>query len=171
MSEAPFIPEWHRLPHDAAGFFGLAAGFERRDLKRRYNEFIRQFKPEKFPQEFQRIRAAYEQLDLGLRSFELDLFSALQQHHDEDADYAARKGRTDSLRLWAIGQTEAVRRSLTLFAVPRLATEGVKDFDESEHETYSEEEPNALLPEEVPVFLGAMRELFPQHYAMVFLEW
>jgi hypothetical protein len=58
-------------------------------------------------------------------SFELDLFSALQQHHDEDADYAARKGRTDSLRLWAIGQTEAVRRSLTLFAVPRLATEGV----------------------------------------------
>ena len=39
----------------------------------------------------------------------------------------------------------------------------MKDFDESEHETYSEEQPNALLPEEVPRFLGAMRELFPQH--------
>ena len=38
--------------------------------------------------------------------FELDLFSALQQHHDEDADYARRKGRTDSVRLWAVGQAE-----------------------------------------------------------------
>lgn len=58
-------------------------------------------------------------------SFELDLFSALQQHHDEDADYARRKGRTDSVRLWAVGQAEAVRRSLTLFAQPRLASQGV----------------------------------------------
>jgi len=58
-------------------------------------------------------------------SFELDLFSALQQHHDEDADYLQRKGRTDSVRLWAVGQAEAVRRSLTLFAQPRLASQGV----------------------------------------------
>jgi hypothetical protein len=58
-------------------------------------------------------------------SFELDLFSALQQHHDEDADYLQRKGRTDSVRLWAVGQAEAVRRSLTLFAQPRLASQGL----------------------------------------------
>ena len=57
--------------------------------------------------------------------FELDLFSALQQHHDEDADYARRKGRTDSVRLWAVGQAEAVRRSSDLFARPGFATEGV----------------------------------------------
>jgi len=37
-------------------------------------------------------------------SFELDLFSTLQQHHDEDADYLQRKGRTDSVRLWAVGR-------------------------------------------------------------------
>lgn len=49
-------------------------------------------------------------------SFELDLFSALQQHWDEDADYAKRKPRTDSVKLWAIGQAEAVRRSVSLFA-------------------------------------------------------
>jgi integrase len=61
---------------------------------------------------------------------------------------------------------QAAKRELGL---GRLATDGVKDFDESEHETYSEEQPNALLPEEVPVFLDAMRALFPQHYAMVFL--
>lgn len=57
-------------------------------------------------------------------SFELDLFSALQQHHDEDADYQQRKGRTDSVKLWAVGQAEAVRRSLTLFQQPRLAAQG-----------------------------------------------
>ena len=58
-------------------------------------------------------------------SFELDLFSSLQQHHDEDADYAARKGRTDSLRLWAVGQAEAVQRSLSLFARPAFASQGI----------------------------------------------
>ena len=49
-----------------------------------------------------------------------------------------------------------------------LATDGVEDFDLSEHSTYSEEEPNALLPEEVTTFLGTMRELYPQHFAMTF---
>lgn len=58
-------------------------------------------------------------------SFELDLFSALQQHHDEDADYVARKGRTDSVRLWAVGQAEAVQRSLGLFAQPELGMQGI----------------------------------------------
>ncbi len=57
--------------------------------------------------------------------FELDLFSALQQHHDEDGDYTARKGRTDSVRFWAVGQAEAVARSTDLFARPGFGTEGV----------------------------------------------
>lgn len=54
-------------------------------------------------------------------SFELDLFSTLSQHHDEDQDYAQRKGRTDSVRLWAVGQAMAVNRALTLYATPRGA--------------------------------------------------
>ncbi len=58
-------------------------------------------------------------------AFELDLFSALQQHHDEDAEYARRKGRTDSVRLWAVGQAAAVQRSLSLFTNASLATEGI----------------------------------------------
>lgn len=57
--------------------------------------------------------------------FELDLFSALQQHHDEDTDYRQRKGRTASVRLWAVGQAEAVRRSADLFARPGFGTEGI----------------------------------------------
>lgn len=58
-------------------------------------------------------------------SFELDLFSALQQHHDEDADYIARKGRTDSVRLWAVGQAEAVARATDLFARPAYGMQGL----------------------------------------------
>jgi len=58
-------------------------------------------------------------------AFELDLFSALQQHHDEDADYAARKGKTDSVRLWAVGQAEAVARSTDLFARPGFGSLGI----------------------------------------------
>ena len=58
-------------------------------------------------------------------SFELDLFSALQQHHDEDADYVRRKRRTDSLQLWAVGQAEAVARATDLFARPRYGMRGM----------------------------------------------
>lgn len=58
-------------------------------------------------------------------SFEVDLFSALQQHHLEDADYVSRKGRTNNVKLWAIGQAAAVSRATTLFANVKLGQEGV----------------------------------------------
>ena len=58
-------------------------------------------------------------------SFELDLFSALNQHYDIDADYVQRKGRPDNVRLWAVGQAEAVRRSTDLFARPDYASYGI----------------------------------------------
>ncbi|NBB52109.1 hypothetical protein GVN24_27890 [Rhizobium sp. CRIBSB] len=58
-------------------------------------------------------------------SFELDLFNAFQQHHDIDADYAARKGVTGGTRLWALGQAVALERSLALFAEPRLGQDGI----------------------------------------------
>ncbi len=57
-------------------------------------------------------------------SFELDLFSALQQHHDIDDDYMRRKERPDSVRFWAVGQAESVRRATSLFAQPRFGMEG-----------------------------------------------
>lgn len=58
-------------------------------------------------------------------SFEMDLFSALQQHWTEDADYAQRKGKTNSVRNWAVGQAEAVKRSLALFSQAEFAQDGV----------------------------------------------
>lgn len=59
-------------------------------------------------------------------SFELDLFTTLQQHHDEDADYVQRKGgKSNSMRMWAVGQAEAVKRSLELFSQPTRAVDGL----------------------------------------------
>ena len=63
----PSGPNWSLLPHNPIAFFELPKNFERKMLKRKYNQYIRQFKPEKFPAEFQRIRAAYELLDGQLR--------------------------------------------------------------------------------------------------------
>jgi integrase len=53
--------------------------------------------------------------------------------------------------------------------LPRNPVMGVKDFDTSLHATYTEEEPNALTPDEVPLFLAEMRRRYPQHFAFVAL--
>lgn len=58
-------------------------------------------------------------------SFELDLFSSLQQHHNEDADYAARKRRSDNVQIWAVGQAMALKRSLDLYTSAKRGTEGI----------------------------------------------
>ncbi len=58
-------------------------------------------------------------------SFELDLFSTLQQHWNEDADYAQRKGRASNVKMWAVGQAEALNRALSLYQAPSLGQEGV----------------------------------------------
>jgi hypothetical protein len=58
-------------------------------------------------------------------SFELDLFSTLQQHHNEDPDYFQRKGRPNAVKMWAVGQAMALERSLSLFASPQRGTEGI----------------------------------------------
>jgi hypothetical protein len=62
-------------------------------------------------------------------AFELDLFSSLQAHHQEDGDYSWRKfgvanARTDHVQMWAVGQATALERSLQLFQSKR-GTEGM----------------------------------------------
>ncbi|MEM7517471.1 MAG: hypothetical protein AAF368_11190, partial [Planctomycetota bacterium] len=65
-------PNWSLLPGRAMQFFGLEAGYDKKDLKRAYNRWIRRFKPEQFPEEFQRIRAGYERLEEALRFGSID---------------------------------------------------------------------------------------------------
>ena len=59
--------DWHLLQRNPRAFFGLSPSFDRKELKRAYNVWLKRFKPEQHPQEFQRIRAAYELLDSQLR--------------------------------------------------------------------------------------------------------
>jgi len=61
---------------------------------------------------------------------------------------------------------KAAKRKFSLSALP---TDDIDDFNTDDHVTYTEEEPNALHPNQVPLFLERLRELHPQHYAMAFL--
>src|SRR5690606_13544955 len=61
---------------------------------------------------------------------------------------------------------KAAARELEL---PRALHEQVRDFDVSDHVTYSAEAPQSLSPEQVAEFLALVRVHFPQHYAMTFL--
>jgi hypothetical protein len=56
-------PDWELLARDPLAFFALDAGYERDDLRRAYGKWIRRFRPETHPAEFQRLRAAYEKLE------------------------------------------------------------------------------------------------------------
>lgn len=58
-------------------------------------------------------------------SFELDLFTTLQQHYTVDQDYRDRgKNLAAGTQVWATGQAMALERSLSLFVSAR-GTEGV----------------------------------------------
>lgn len=99
MDKNDFAVDWSLLPHSPQAFFGVEDGFDRRDLKRKYNRLIRRFKPEKSPAEFQKIRAAYEILDNHLRyGTQLDRVSEnaipYQWQTDELAVDAARAAST-----------------------------------------------------------------------------
>jgi Cytochrome c554 and c-prime len=57
-------------------------------------------------------------------SFELDLFTELQRHHDEDADYAQRKEIAGGVKMWAVGQAMALGRQLALYTDGAHGREG-----------------------------------------------
>ena len=98
-------------------------------------------------------------------SFELDLFSTLQAHHNEDADYAERKGATDHVRMWAVGQAMALERSLTLFA-SRRGNEGMfpefyfydchschrRIFDQADASVTAVDNPARPIPQGMPPY-------------------
>lgn len=96
-------------------------------------------------------------------AFELDLFTALQSHHDEDADYAKRKGIPGGVKIWSVGQALAVKRALALY--PARANGHFPEFSfydcRSCHRTFSDDpavaisartNPGRPLPPGTPVW-------------------
>jgi integrase len=59
-----------------------------------------------------------------------------------------------------------IRSAVAEFELQRDPVLGVRKFDTSTHQTYTEESPNSLRPEHVPAFLEKMRKLCPQFYAI-----
>jgi integrase len=62
-----------------------------------------------------------------------------------------------------------MKRAKRELQLPFNAAEGIPGFDTSEHETYTEEDPNTLTSEETAMFLASMKDEFPAQYAMTFL--
>lgn len=69
------LDDW---PDDAYTLFGIGRSAGMRDLRRAYANLIRRYKPEHHPDEFRRIRDAYEALEWQIRWRE--------QNRDSDAD-------------------------------------------------------------------------------------
>ena len=64
MPTEPDLPDDINLwPSEPNALFGLDADASRRDLKRAYTRLIRRFKPEHFPDQFRRLREAYDAFD------------------------------------------------------------------------------------------------------------
>jgi hypothetical protein len=60
MSDHHLPDDLKRWPADPYQLLGVAPGCSPRDLRRAYTQLIRIFKPEQHPDEFRRIREAYE---------------------------------------------------------------------------------------------------------------
>ena len=63
MTDGAHLPEDLRLwPRDPSAVLGIARAAGQREVRRAYARLIRQFRPDRCPEHFQRIRSAYEAL-------------------------------------------------------------------------------------------------------------
>ena len=60
VNESPLPDDPAQWPTDPYELLGLPRTVGPRDLRRAYTKLIRTYKPEQFPEQFRRIRAAYE---------------------------------------------------------------------------------------------------------------
>jgi Phage integrase family len=70
---------------------------------------------------------------------------------------------------WLYILKHVMKRAKRELQLPFNAADGTPAFDTSEHEIYTEEEPNALTSEETAAFLACMKEEFPGQFAMTYL--
>jgi hypothetical protein len=66
MGDSRLPENLNQWPHDPFELLGVNHASSRRDVKRAYAQLIRVYKPEHFPDQFRRIRDAYELLDQRL---------------------------------------------------------------------------------------------------------
>lgn len=79
-----------RWPSDPEALLGVTSEVSRRDLRRAYTRMIRRFKPEHFPEEFRRLREAFETLDAKLEWKEAYEQQLAEQQHGMADDTAEK---------------------------------------------------------------------------------
>ena len=82
-------PRWDLLPSYPEAFFGLEGDYGLEQLRSRYSVYLRQFKPEQFPAEFQKLRAAYETLLARLQAGDTQVGPEVPNHQDSKSWWAA----------------------------------------------------------------------------------
>ncbi len=70
---------------------------------------------------------------------------------------------------WITNLKVIMRAATYELELPRNPCEGLKPIDTKAHPSYTEEQPNSLLPHELREFLAKCREVAPQWYAMILL--
>jgi hypothetical protein len=101
---------WSHLPHSPELFFGCAEDATRRDLKRAYNRILKKFKPEQYPEEFKKIRQAFEDLDAQI-SYGVNFKAPAPEINFEDKTEAPAKELNIEFDDLFDGQTEVQQSS------------------------------------------------------------
>lgn len=83
---------------DAYEVLGLKAGASEADVRRRYLELVREYPPDREPERFAAVRAAYDQLRDPVERLRARLFS-LESDDSLDAILADAKQRLRSVRI------------------------------------------------------------------------
>lgn len=83
---------------DPCRILGVSADMDEASVRRRYLQLVRQYPPEKCPQQFAEIRAAYEQMRDPARRLERQLFDP-DGHETLDDVIADLRTKAQSVRI------------------------------------------------------------------------
>lgn len=86
MTDYQLPDDFAHWPQDPYQLLGINAGVDERALKRAYAKLIRKFKPEHYPREFARIRAAFEQIQDHLEMMARWRSRDIEEPDDEPAN-------------------------------------------------------------------------------------
>ncbi len=115
-------PDWNLLVSDPLGFFELPENFDRKQLKRAYGRWIKRYKPESHPAEFQRIREAYELLERGQR------YGSVQQRQSNLEDAWQSRAVVDTTLAKCSIQSAIERPKATYAELSKATTRTAQDY-------------------------------------------
>jgi hypothetical protein len=96
MNDTHLPDDLSQWPSDPHALLGVERNVDRRELRRAYTRLIRAFKPEHFPEQFRRIREAYESLDSYLQYREHYNLDGAAAPQESGQDYHSSLNKEDT---------------------------------------------------------------------------